>query len=78
MTNKLELIQAAQQAAALSLDTKPAALPAAKKEAFAALAIDKANWQFFSDHFDGARRQYSIAAETPIEATKPQPATITP
>jgi hypothetical protein len=79
MTTKLELIQAAQSAAAMSVELTglPLATEAkvkdAKKKAFDGLGISKKNWQFFSDHFDGARQQYVLAAEAPIETDETKP-----
>jgi len=72
MITKLELILAAQAAAAKSLTAKTAAeLVEAKKTTFDGLAISKKNWQFFSDHFDGARNQYAFNAREPIAADHP-------
>ena len=72
MTTKLELIQAAQAAAAKSLDiTEAKALEENRKGAFDALSIPETNWQFFHDHFNGARSQYLINAEAPILPAAP-------
>lgn len=74
MTTKLELIQAAQSAAASSVDLHgEAKVIAHKRQSFEGLGVPRTNWQFFSDHFEGSRRQYVINAEQPIEpeATKP-------
>jgi hypothetical protein len=71
MITKLELINAAQSTAKESLNAKDADLPAFKKDAFAALAISKKNWQFFSDYFEASRSQYSINSRQPIEYDHP-------
>jgi hypothetical protein len=71
MTTKLELVQAAQSAAAMSVELKTAKVTDAKKQAFEALGIPHTNWRFFSDHFDGARQQYVVNSEQPIEPEAP-------
>ena len=72
MTTKLELIQAAQNAAAQSLTTKTEAeLVEFRKTAFASLSISKKNWQFYADHFNGARQQYLVNAREPIAEDHP-------
>ena len=67
MTTKTDLIIAAQTAAANSLEIEEAKLDQHKKDVFAALSIPSTNWQFFSDHFNGARRQLIINVDQLLE-----------
>ena len=67
ITTKFELILAAQAAAAKSLNiTEDKALHEFLKAEFDALAIPDTNRQWFNDHFNGARRQYHINDDVPL------------
>lgn len=74
MTTKLELLQAAQAAAALSLTlTGHKEIHAARDAAFDACAVPDTNRQFFNDHFQGARHQYHLNQDEPVLPAKSAP-----
>ena len=67
ITTKLELILAAQSAAAKSVNiTEEKPLVEFVKAEFDALQIPETNRQFFNDHFSGSRHQYRVNADEPI------------
>jgi hypothetical protein len=71
MTTKLELIQAAQSAAAQSLNLEdPKEILAARDDAFTATAVPDTNRQLFNDHFQGARHQYHVNKDEPLAPAK--------
>jgi hypothetical protein len=71
MTTKLELIQAAQSAAAQSLNLEdPKEIHAARDDAFTATAVPDTNRQLFNDHFQGARHQYHVNKDEPLAPAK--------